>query len=119
MPTYAVLQKMPPEALDGDAGRYGDVDVLMVGSEREAESFLRDYRRRHLAACREWQAWDGDQAREWDAAFDAKFEEICRRHAVNTVIEDVMFEIVPVGQSCTHLEAAQGANCHPNCHPTV
>jgi hypothetical protein len=101
------MQKLPPEALDGDAGRYGVVDVLMVGSEREAESFLRNYRRRHFQACQEWQAWDGDKWREWDAVFDAKFDEICRRHAVSTVIEDVAFEIVPVGQGCAHLEAAQ------------
>jgi hypothetical protein len=39
--------------------------------------------------------------------FDAKFDEICRRHAVSTVIEDVAFEIVPVGQSCACSEAAQ------------
>ena len=107
MPIYAVLQKLPPEALDGDDGRYGAVDVLMVGSEREAERFLEDYRRRHRAACREWQTWDGDKSREWDAEFDTKLEEICHRHAVSTVIEDVVLEIAPVGQGCAELEAAQ------------
>jgi hypothetical protein len=93
---FAVLQKLPPEALDGDADRYGVVEVLAVGSELEAKNFLRDYRRRHLEASREWRAWDGDQSREWDATFDIKFDEICRRHAVTTTIEDVAFEIVPV-----------------------
>jgi hypothetical protein len=107
MPSYAVLQKMPPEALEGDEGRYGAINVLMVGSAREAESFLEDYRRRHRTACREWAACDHDKSREWDAVLEAKFEEICRRHAVSVVIEDVAFEIVPVGPRCAELEAAQ------------
>jgi hypothetical protein len=36
--------------------------------------------------------------REWDATFDRKYDEICDRYAVSTSIEDVIFEIVPVGQ---------------------
>jgi hypothetical protein len=95
--TYAVLQKLPPEALDGDEGRYGAVDVLAVGSEQEAESFLQDYQRRHQAACQAWRAWDADKSREWDSTFDNKHAEICERHQVCTLIEDVVFEIVPVG----------------------
>jgi hypothetical protein len=84
---------VPPEALDGDEGRYGSVDVLMVGSEREVESFLRDYRRRHQVACGEWRAWDTDESQEWDAVFDRKHDEICERYAVSTLIEDVVFQI--------------------------
>jgi hypothetical protein len=97
MTIYAVLQKLPPEALDEDEGRYGVVDVLTVGDQLGAEAFLVDYRRRHQAACQEWRAWDSDD-REWDAAFDAKHDEICERCGVSTLIEDVAFEIVPVGQ---------------------
>jgi hypothetical protein len=66
MTTYAVLQKLPPEALDEgkDEWRYGAVDVLTVGTQLGAEAFLADYRRRHQAACQEWEAWDTDESRE-------------------------------------------------------
>jgi hypothetical protein len=55
MTTYAVLQKQPPEALDdrADEWRYGVVDVLSVGTQVGAETFLANYQRRHQAACRE------------------------------------------------------------------
>jgi hypothetical protein len=45
--------------------------VLMVGSEQEAKSFLQDYQRRHIEACDEWRAWDGDKSREWDRRLTA------------------------------------------------
>jgi hypothetical protein len=99
MTTYAVLQKLPPEALDGDEGRYGAVDVLAVGTQLGAETFLEDYRRRHQAACQEWAAWDTDRSREWDSTFDYTHDEICERYGVTTLIEGVAFEIVPVGAS--------------------
>ncbi len=81
----------------GDEGRYGSVDVLAVGTRLGAEAFLADYRRRHQAACQEWRAWDADGSREWDLTFDRRHDEICERHAVSTLIEDVVFEIVLVG----------------------
>jgi hypothetical protein len=59
---------------------------------------LQDYRQRYEAACQEWKAWDADD-REWDATFDAKHAELCERHAVSTLCNDVVFEIVPVGIS--------------------
>jgi hypothetical protein len=67
MTTYAVLQKLPPEAFDEDEWRYGAVDVLTVGTQLSAEAFLTDYRRRHQAACQEWRAWDVDKSRELDS----------------------------------------------------
>ena len=100
MMIYALLQKWPPEALDSDEGRYGVVEVLTVGTQPAVETFLADYRRRHEAACQEWSAWEADGlGREWDATFDAKHAEFCERHAVSALIDDVVFEIVPVGIS--------------------
>src|SRR5215831_12231806 len=100
MPTYALLQKWPPEALDSDEGRYGIVDVLAVGPQPVVETFLADYRQRHEAACQEWRAWEADGlGREWDSTFDHKHVELCERHAVSALIDDVEFEIVPVGIS--------------------
>jgi len=99
MTTYALLQKWPPEALDSDEGRYGVVEVLAVGAQLEVETFLADYRRRHEAACQEWRAWDIAARRDWDSTFDDKHSELCERHAVSALIDDVVFEIVPVGIS--------------------
>jgi len=96
MTTYALLQKWPPEALDSDEGRYGVVEVLTVGTQLGVETFLQDYRRRHKAACQEWRAWEAD-GREWDSTFDSKHAELCERHVVSALIDDVVFEIVPVG----------------------
>jgi hypothetical protein len=95
MITHALLQKLPPEA---SKFRFGEVDVLTVGSCEQVERFLAEYRERHKVACREWQAWD-DHSREWDQTFDQKHDEICGRHAVNTLIKDVEFEVVPIGVS--------------------
>jgi hypothetical protein len=98
MTTYALLQMWPPEALDSDEGRYGVVEVLTVGTQPAVETFLQDYRRRYEAACQEWKAWDAD-GREWDASFDSKHAELCERHTVSALLDDVAFEIVPVGIS--------------------
>src|SRR5262249_55029114 len=98
MTTYALLQKWPPEALDSDEGHYGVTEVLAVGTRDETETFLADYRRRHEAACQEWRVWEAD-GREWDSTFDHKHAELCEHHAVSALIDDVEFEIVPVGIS--------------------
>src|SRR5262245_50213016 len=98
MPTHALLQKWPPESLDGDERRHGVTEVLTVGTRLEVEVFLQEYRRRHEVACQEWQAWEVNGLdREWDSTFDAKHEELCERHVVSALIDDVAFEIVPVG----------------------
>ena len=39
------------------------------------------------------------QVAKWDPTFDRKHDEICERHAVSTLVEDVVLEVVPVGQS--------------------
>jgi len=48
--------------------------------------------------CAAGASWDTDKSREWDSTFDRKHDEICEHHAVSTLIENVVFEIVPVGQ---------------------
>jgi hypothetical protein len=50
--TYALVQKLPPEAL-GEDERCGAVDVLAVGTQAQLEGFLEDYRRRLVAAYRD------------------------------------------------------------------
>lgn len=94
MTTHALLQVYPLEALDLPSKESG-CDVLATGTQEELTTFLEDYRQRHQAAVQERVAWD--DGREWDSDFDAKCDELCRRHAVNTVIPDVEFEIVPIG----------------------
>jgi hypothetical protein len=91
MITHALLQKLPLEAW-GDGDRYGVVDVLTIGSREEIEKFLAEYQERHKIACREWKEWD-DHSKEWDATFDQKHDEICGRHAVNTLIKDVELKL--------------------------
>jgi hypothetical protein len=98
MTTYALLQKWPPSSLDGDERRYGVTEVLAVGTQPAVATFLQDYRRRHEAACRVWQAWEVSRG-EWDETFDAKHAELCARYAVSALLDDVVFEIVPVGIS--------------------
>jgi hypothetical protein len=73
--------------------------VLAIGTELAAVEFLLDYKRRHQAACQEWETWDADKDREWDETFDSKHAELLERYAVSTLVEDVAFEIVPVGQN--------------------
>jgi hypothetical protein len=77
-PTHALLQRLPIEA--SKDSRYGEVDVLAIGSRDELEQFLTDYQRRHDDACREWKEWD-DHSKEWDASFDSKHDELCAKHA--------------------------------------
>ena len=89
------VAEYPAEALD-QMDESGSCAVLATGTPAELESFLEDYRQRHQAACQEWSAWD-DGLREWDPEFDAKCDELCRRHAVSTIVADVKFEIVEIG----------------------
>ena len=92
---YAVLQKYPMEAWADDE-HYGAVDVLMVGSMQEAEAFLTDYEARYKAACADFKAWDDGS--DWDERFDKKFDEVCEKYQVNTVITDIQLQIVEVGK---------------------
>jgi hypothetical protein len=96
MTTYALVQKLPPEAWDLEVDRCGAVDVLAVGTEEQLEEFLADYRRRLDAACIEWNAWD-DPSKEWDDTYDVKHAELCQKYIVSTLMKDVELEILPVG----------------------
>lgn len=93
--SHALLQKDPLDAWSGDE-HHGVVEVLAVGSREEMEKCLAEYQEHHKLACREWEQWD-DRSKEWDSDCDAKFFEICQRHGVSTLIEDVKFEIVRIG----------------------
>jgi hypothetical protein len=94
--THALVQKLPPEAWDLETDRYGVVSVLATGSELQMEAFREDYRRRLDVACDEWDAWE-DQSKDWDASFDVKHDELCRKYAVCWLTKDVELEILPVG----------------------
>jgi hypothetical protein len=95
MPTHALLLQYPPESLD-EIRHGGGTEVLATGTPAELESFLVDYQRRLCLACEEWDAWD-DRSKDWDSSFDAMHDELCRRHGINIVISDLIFEIVEIG----------------------
>jgi hypothetical protein len=92
---FAVVQKHPMESWP-EGEHHGLVDVLFVGPESFAEAFLARYRERHRQACEEWADWDRD-AGDWGEAHDSKHDELCAKFDVNTIVDDVAFEIVEVG----------------------
>ena len=91
---FVLLEVLPHEA-DTGTDDYLGVEVIAASPSRdELELFLARYRVRHRAACREFDTWDKDKGADWGPEHDAKFDELCDKYDVTSLIADVTFKIV-------------------------
>jgi hypothetical protein len=93
--TFVLLEILPMEAMgDNDPDGWTGVNVIAVNeSEAELIVFLAAYTESHLAACKEWDVWDAEHKGDWGPEHDKKFDELCEKYGVASLIDTSQFRI--------------------------